>query len=138
MKAMMINSILAAAFLAGPLSGSPVAQGFTTASAQSTPCTNASWNGDYGFLKVEKIPEGPLNSIGSVTFDGQGNWLSHGQTFDINGQLSPPGPGGGTGTYNINPDCSGTQMDAACRWRGDEQSCHSERETSAGAPLMPR
>jgi hypothetical protein len=107
----MIIPIAAIALLSGALSPASAGQGFTTASA---PCTNASWNGSYGFLKVGKTPEGPLNAIGYVTPDGQGNWLGGGQTFDINGKFSV-NPPGGAGTYRINPDCSGTQMDSAGR-----------------------
>jgi hypothetical protein len=113
MKATII-AIAAIALLGGPLSPASARQGFTTVSAQSAPCTNASLNGDYGFLKVGKTPEGPLNAIGHVTFDGQGNFLGQGQTFDINGKFSI-NPPGGTGTYSINPDCSGTQKDPTGR-----------------------
>ncbi len=113
MRVMMIP-IVAIALLASPFSPALAGQAFPTTSAQSSPCTNASWNGTYGFMKVGKTPEGPLNAIGLVTFDGQGNWLGGGQTFDINGKFSF-NAAGATGTYSINPDCSGTQMDSGGR-----------------------
>src|SRR2546421_5505755 len=104
--------IAAISVLGGPLSASPRAHGVRL-SVEGLPCTNATLNGIYGFLKVGKTPEGLLNAIGLVTFDGQGNWFGGGQTFDINGKFSFAS--GATGTYSINPDCSGTQTDSTGR-----------------------
>ena len=76
-------------------------------------CTNATLNGDYGFTITGTRPSGPGQPIETVVgtalthFNGDGTLT---QTDNIHGSLSgftePDRPG--TGTYTLNPDCSGT------------------------------
>ena len=80
-------------------------------------CSNESVSGIYayssqGFVEVSRkiSPAGfaPWAQIGLTEFDGKGN-IPHG-TFTFNTTTPGGGPGRGTfaGTYNVNPDCTGT------------------------------
>jgi hypothetical protein len=76
-------------------------------------CTNAGLEGSFGFTITgtrPSAPGGPVETIVGVAmtnFDGYGNLT---QTDNIHGSISglvtPNRPG--TGTYTINPDCTGT------------------------------
>ena len=72
-------------------------------------CTNASWEGTYGFKLVgERIggsDPGPRAGVGEVIADGRGN-ISGIETKSRNGVVTP----GITfnGTYNMLTDCTGT------------------------------
>ena len=89
--------------------------GAATAWAQGNPtvCTNATLDGDYGFIVTgmrPSAPGGPIEMIVGVAmthFDGNGNLT---QTDNIHGSISgfPAPDRKGTGTYSINADCSGT------------------------------
>lgn len=78
-----------------------------------TVCTNATLEGDYGFIVTGTRPSGPgapvetIVGVAMTHFDGNGNLT---QTDNIHGSLSglvtPDRPG--TGTYTINSDCTGT------------------------------
>lgn len=76
-------------------------------------CTNETLHGSYGFSITGSRPN-PSNPsqlelvVGTAvtTFDGQGNFS---QTDNVHGQFFgyiPDRPG--SGTYTLNPDCSGT------------------------------
>jgi hypothetical protein len=88
----------------------------TAAGAQETrhpACSNATLTGDYGFTVTGTRPSGPNQPIETIVgtamthFNGDGTLT---QTDNIHGSLSgftsPDRPG--TGTYNLNPDCTGT------------------------------
>ncbi|MBV8820404.1 MAG: hypothetical protein JO022_18735 [Acidobacteriaceae bacterium] len=78
-----------------------------------TVCSNATLEGDYGFIITGMRPSGPGGPVETIVgiamthFDGNGNLT---QTDNIHGSISgvatPNRPG--TGTYTINSDCSGT------------------------------
>lgn len=86
---------------------------FAQGSAFETVCTNATLEGDYGFIVTgmrPSAPGGPVEMIVGVAlthFDGNGNLT---QTDNIHGSISglatPNRPG--TGSYTINSDCTGT------------------------------
>ena len=76
-------------------------------------CTNATLEGDYGFIVTGTRPSGPGGPVETVVgvamthFDGNGNLT---QTDNIHGSitgLAAPNRQG-TGTYTINADCTGT------------------------------
>jgi hypothetical protein len=79
----------------------------------STHCTNATLHGSYGFSITGSRPN-PSNPsqfelvVGTAVtnFDGQGNFT---QTDNVHGQFFGYIPDrAGSGTYTLNPDCSGT------------------------------
>ncbi len=83
-------------------------------------CSDQTIKGDYAFTIQGNVlsPEGTVvqlvNGVGIVAFDGVGNLVQ--EDFGIyNGVPSPGGPTnpsgfhtGETGTYSINPDCTGS------------------------------
>jgi|HubBroStandDraft_6_1064221.scaffolds.fasta_scaffold1272904_1 hypothetical protein len=86
------------------------------AKAADKGCTAASLLGTFaytsqGTLVAPPVIAGPYAELGTQTFDGKG-----GVTFNLmasqNGNI---GPGTDTGTYTVNPDCTGTfvQVDPA-------------------------
>ena len=82
-----------------------------TAKAANKGCSTASLKGTFaytstGFIVAAPIPAlvGPGAAVGTQTFDGNG-----GVTFAFNSsQNGNIGPGTATGTYTVNPDCTGT------------------------------
>ena len=82
----------------------------------SRPCTNRILQGDYGYaadgvlIGTPGLPsEAQFRSIGVIHFDGKGHltWVEH---TVINGTLVVPDGAQASGTYTINPDCSGTTV----------------------------
>jgi hypothetical protein len=81
--------------------------------AHAGACSNASLKGKYGqSISGELLPGGgtvlPQNGIAMTLFDGEGKFTQE-DFVVING--SPVSSGfetGETGTYKINPDCTGT------------------------------
>jgi hypothetical protein len=81
-------------------------------------CDNSTINGSYGFhahgFGANGMPEAPVPAGGSlpgaiqgdITFDGNGN-ITHG-TQKVSAGGTQITISGITGTYNVNPDCSGT------------------------------
>ena len=78
-----------------------------------TVCTNATLEGDFGFIVTgtrPSAPGGPVETVVGVAithFDGNGSLT---QTDNIHGSvtgLAAPNRQG-TGSYTINPDCTGT------------------------------
>jgi hypothetical protein len=69
-------------------------------------CSLRSVAGDYGYTVTgTRLPLGPAASVGSVTFDRDGN-LTGTQTLSLNGTIVQ-----GeilTGTISVNADCSGS------------------------------
>lgn len=76
-------------------------------------CSNATLNGDYGFSVTGTRPSGPNLPIETIVgtamthFNGDGTLT---QTDNIHGSLSgfPEADRPGSGTYNLNSDCTGT------------------------------
>ena len=78
--------------------------------AQDKGCTNATLNGTFahtgsGFVTAPASMAGPLAGAGKDTFDGKGG-ITGAATLNINGNPVPPMTE--TGTYKVNPDCTGT------------------------------
>lgn len=79
-------------------------------------CLNKTLSGDYGFasqgvlLNVPGVPPGtPFRSVGLAHFDGKGNltWVEH---TVVGGVPLNTGWTPASGTYSVNPDCTGTAV----------------------------
>jgi hypothetical protein len=84
--------------------------GMSAASAhgQSGPCSNATIRGEYGFTVTGQIlGVGPVTAVAMTSFDGEGN-LHQVDYGLVNGVPISADWRPGTGTYTINPDCTGT------------------------------
>ena len=75
-------------------------------------CSNRTLRGDYGLVSTGSRAIGPatietFTTIAMVTYDGKGTFtavgVSHGQTSGVRGGAPI------TGTYFVNPDCTGGQ-----------------------------
>ena len=81
-----------------------------TAKADSNKgCSNATLKGTFahmatGFITAPPAMAGPLADLGTETFDGNGG-ITGTATLSINGNIVPVTE---TGTYKVNPDCTGT------------------------------
>lgn len=74
-------------------------------------CTNATIQGTYAFTIHGQIflPDGStlaVDGLARTTYDGKGN-LTQLDAVAINGNVAP-GWASNTGTYVVNPDCTGT------------------------------
>lgn len=84
----------------------------SAASAENRACTNATLRGSFGYsstgtLLDTYVPEpfaGPFAEVGTQIFDGNGG-TSATATLSSNGNIVPITV---TGTYSVNPDCTGT------------------------------
>jgi hypothetical protein len=79
------------------------------AKAENKGCSNETIKGTFahmaaGFITAPPAVAGPLTGVGTDTFDGKGGVTSI-ATLNINGNVVPLGA---TGTYKVNPDCTGT------------------------------
>ena len=79
------------------------------AKAENKGCSNDSIKGTFahmgtGFITAPPAIAGPITGVGTDTFDGKGGVTST-ATLNINGNVVPLGA---TGTYKVNPDCTGT------------------------------
>jgi hypothetical protein len=79
-------------------------------------CSNRTLFGDYGsvsegvLLNVPGLPpEAQFRAVTMTHFDGKGNlsWVEH---TVLNGTLLEPGWTLASGTYAVNPDCTGTAV----------------------------
>jgi hypothetical protein len=68
-------------------------------------CTNASWQGNYGFLVTGTAIDGPIAIVGQITADGNGN-ITGLETVSENGSIFDTLTV--TGAYKISSKCSGT------------------------------
>ena len=89
-----------------------LAMAASTATAHASVCNNWTIQGSYAFTLRGQIflPDGSallIDGIAKTTFDGRGN-LTQVDAVADNGNLQP-GWRPGTGTYSVNPDCTGTQ-----------------------------
>ena len=81
----------------------------STAKAADKGCTNETLKGTFvhtasGFETARPSIAGPLVGVGTDTFDGKGGMTTT-ATLSINGNIVPVAA---TGTYKVNPDCTGT------------------------------
>ena len=79
------------------------------AKAERKECSVATLEGsfvrkDTGFVTAPPANAGPLAGVHLVTFDGGGSFISTGFS-SLNGNVSEATA---TGTYKVNPDCTGT------------------------------
>ena len=77
-----------------------------TAKADDKGCSNATLRGTFAYTSTGTITSppsiaGPVAEVGTQTFDGKGNTTATAWLAEV-GQLSI------TGTYTVNPDCTGT------------------------------
>jgi hypothetical protein len=80
--------------------------------SHASACSNSTIRGSYAFSihGTLFLPGGStvlIDGIAKATFDGKGN-LAQVDAVADNGNLAP-GWRPGTGTYSVNPDCTGTQ-----------------------------
>jgi hypothetical protein len=71
-------------------------------------CSLAMLNGAYGFQRNGMTSVGTLLAIGTITFDGHGNFVAS-QITDRNGTFGAPT--NESGTYTVSPDCTSTASD---------------------------
>jgi hypothetical protein len=81
----------------------------STAKADDKGCSNLSLKGTFaytvtGFIVAAPAPVGPYAEAGTQTFDGKGGTTTSGMA-SANGNIMPTSS---TGTYTVNPDCTGT------------------------------
>ena len=84
----------------------------STLTAQASACSNSTIQGTYAFTIHGTIflPDGStllIDGVAKETFDGKGNEMQV-DTVAANGNMAP-GWRPGTGSYSVNPDCTGTQ-----------------------------
>jgi hypothetical protein len=82
--------------------------------SHATSCSNSTIRGSYAFTihGTLFLPDGStllVDGIDKVTFDGKGNFTQV-DAVAMNGKLDAPGWRPGTGTYSVEPDCTGTQI----------------------------
>jgi len=80
--------------------------------SHASACSNSTIRGSYAFTIHGTIflPNGStllIDGLAKQTFDGDGNFTQV-DAVATNGNL-PPGWRPGSGTYSVNPDCTGTQ-----------------------------
>ena len=80
-----------------------------TAKADDKGCSNATLKGTFaykatGFITAPPALAGPFAGVGTQTFDGNGATTAT-ATSSQNGNILPVTV---TGTYTVNPDCTGT------------------------------
>jgi hypothetical protein len=93
-KAMTIVAVFTLALTAAP-----------AAKAADRGCSNATLRGTYSDQDTGTIVGvGPFAGVNVDSFDGKGNMTISGIS-SLNGSVSP---GVETGTYQVNPDCTGT------------------------------
>jgi hypothetical protein len=74
-------------------------------------CSDAVLKGDYGLVATgtRGTPSGLIETfvtVAMVTYDGHGSFTSTGTSH---GSLTGVGSGPASGTYHVNPDCTGTE-----------------------------
>ena len=98
-KTLAIAAVAALALAIAPAAKAQVNKG----------CNNATLQGTFaytvtGAFVAAPAPLGPYASAGTQTFDGKGGTIVTGMQ-NTNGAISPVA---NTGTYTVNPDCTGT------------------------------
>lgn len=94
---------------------SALAQSATPESHEGS-CSNRTLSGEYGcsiqgvLLNIPGLPpEATFVGVTTSTFDGKGNLTGTEHTV-VNGSPSNPGFIANSGTYSVNPDCTGTAV----------------------------
>lgn len=87
--------------------------GSQLSSAQPSACDNSTIRGSYAFTihGTLFLPNGStliVDGIDRATFDGHGNFTQL-DAVATNGVFATAGWRPGSGTYSVNPDCTGTQ-----------------------------
>ena len=104
MKSWLWKGMLAATIALPALSGVARAQ-----SHDDDGCTNATLKGDYAFSVIDfSVPQ---VVVGIKTFDGKGKFTQRdygGDSLRTTGQTDFSTEGQETGTYKVNPDCTGS------------------------------
>ena len=85
------------------------------AESEDGACSNRTIQGDYGYaaegvlLGIPGLPVAPFRSVGMTHFDGKGNltWVEH---TVVNGVPLNVGWTPASGTYTVNPNCTGTAV----------------------------
>jgi hypothetical protein len=104
--------------LCGLLASGAFAVAQSEASAQSSNghCSNRTLSGEYGcsvqgfLLNVPGLPpEATFVGVTTSTFDGKGN-LTGTEHVVVNGSPLNPGFIANSGTYSVNPDCTGSAI----------------------------
>jgi hypothetical protein len=85
----------------------------SSSTAHASACSNSTIRGTYAFTIHGAIflPNGStlvVDGIDKVTYDGKGNFTQV-DAVATNGNLDAQGWRPGTGTYSVNPDCTGNQ-----------------------------
>jgi hypothetical protein len=80
--------------------------------SHASACSDSTLRGSYAFTIHGSIilPDGPtllVDGLAKQTFDGNGNFTQV-DAVAVGGNL-PPGWRPGSGTYSLNPDCTGSQ-----------------------------
>jgi len=80
--------------------------------SHASACSNSTIRGSYAFTihGTAFLPNGStllIDGLAKQTFDGDGNFTQV-DAVATNGNL-PPGWRPGSGTYSVNPDCTGTE-----------------------------
>ena len=88
-----------------------VAVGSQSSTAHASACSNSTIRGSYAFTIHGQVflPDGStllIDGLAKTTFDGKGN-LTQLDAIAANGNVAP-GWASNTGTYSVNPDCTGT------------------------------
>jgi hypothetical protein len=83
----------------------------STLTAHASACSNSTIRGTYAFTihGTVFLPDGStllIDGLAKTTFDGKGN-LTQLDAIAVNGNVAP-GWASNTGTYSVNPDCTGT------------------------------
>jgi len=83
----------------------------STLMAHAGACSNSTIQGTYAFTIHGQVflPDGStplIDGLAKTTFDGKGN-LTQLDAIAVNGNVAP-GWASNTGTYSVNPDCTGT------------------------------
>jgi len=83
----------------------------STLTAHANACSNSTIQGTYAFTIHGQafLPDGStltIDGLARTTFDGKGN-LTQLDAVAVNGNVAP-GWASNTGTYSVNPDCTGT------------------------------
>ena len=94
-----------------------------TVAAQAGTCSNSTIKGTYAYIIHGQVflPNGPIlliDGLAKTTYDGEGNLTELGAVA-VNGNVAP-GWVSNTGTYSVNPDCTGTVTET----NGDRPQIH--------------
>jgi hypothetical protein len=105
----LITSTIACGLLAAGTTA--IAQSNADSTSEARHCSDRTIMGAYGYSSEGLVIPAPgvtlpFRSVGTTHFDGRGNlsWLEH---TVVNGMSQESGWTRSTGTYSVNPDCTG-------------------------------